>query len=274
MAMASSMPQVNDIRPPQQPDQIKPSSSISTEADKAKTSPPVEEAQKSASTEPPAQPRAKPRPKIRAARKAAMILTPNAVKKLRALLDQPEPKLIKVGTRNRGCSGLTYSLEYVDKAGVFDESVEQDGVKVLIDSKALFSIIGSEMDWSEDKLNQKFVFKNPNTSMFISVNWVNGFTNHICRGIVWLRRIFHGITIKSFQLQCVFGIIHGIGTALNNTVSHYSYLDCTREDALRAACRLATTLTRPPIIQIPLLAIGTWLGILICNTPLVSFRSA
>ena len=68
--------------------------------------------------------------------------------------------------KNRGCSGLAYHLEYVDKAGRFDEAVEQDGVKVLIDSKALFSIIGSEMDWVEDKLNQRFVFRNPNISKF------------------------------------------------------------------------------------------------------------
>ncbi|KPM39141.1 hypothetical protein AK830_g7435 [Neonectria ditissima] len=106
---------------------------------------------------------ARPRSKLRA-RKAAMKLTPSAVEQLRTLLDQPEPKLIKVGVRNRGCSGLAYHLEYVDKPGSFDEMVEQDGVKVLIDSKALFSIIGSEMDWSEDKLNQRFVFRNPNIS--------------------------------------------------------------------------------------------------------------
>jgi len=91
-----------------------------------------------------------------------MNLTPGAVKQLRELLNQPSPKLIKVGVRNRGCSGLAYHLEYVEKPGMFDEEVEQDGVKVLIDSKALFSIIGSEMDWVEDKLNQRFVFKNPN----------------------------------------------------------------------------------------------------------------
>jgi iron-sulfur cluster assembly 1 len=93
-----------------------------------------------------------------------MKLTPAAVQHLRGLLDQPEPKLIKVGVRNRGCSGLQYHLEYVDKPGAFDEEVDQDGVKVLIDSKALFSIIGSEMDWVEDKLNQRFVFRNPNIS--------------------------------------------------------------------------------------------------------------
>lgn len=83
---------------------------------------------------------------------------------LRNLLSQPEPKLIKVGVKNRGCSGLSYNLEYVDKAGAFDETVEQDGVQVLIDSKALFSIIGSEMDYVEDKLSERFVFKNPNIS--------------------------------------------------------------------------------------------------------------
>ena len=54
--------------------------------------------------------------------------------------------------RNKGCAGLSYNLEYVEKPGKFDEVVEQDGVRVLIDSKALFSIIGSEMDWTEDAL--------------------------------------------------------------------------------------------------------------------------
>lgn len=81
-------------------------------------------------------------------------------------MDNPEPKYIRVGVKNRGCSGLAYHLEYVEKPGKFDEVVEQDGVKVLIDSKALFSIIGSEMDWHEDKLSKRFVFRNPNISEF------------------------------------------------------------------------------------------------------------
>ncbi|KAL2821923.1 DUF2407 C-terminal domain-containing protein [Aspergillus granulosus] len=103
----------------------------------------------------------KPRRKLRP-RKAAMKLTPVAIEQLRSLLSQPDPKLIRVGVKNRGCSGLAYHLEYVEKPGTFDEVVEQDGVKVLIDSKALFSIIGSEMDWQEDKLSARFVFRNPN----------------------------------------------------------------------------------------------------------------
>ena len=63
-----------------------------------------------------------------------------------------------------GCSGLAYHLEYVDKPNALDEQVEQDGVKVLIDNKALLNIIGSEMDWLEDKLNERFIFRNPNIS--------------------------------------------------------------------------------------------------------------
>ncbi|KAI5797219.1 hypothetical protein FPQ18DRAFT_324220 [Pyronema domesticum] len=99
---------------------------------------------------------------LRRPRKAAMSLTPAAVSQLKELLASPTPQMIRVGVKNRGCSGLSYHLEYVDKPGKFDEEVVQDGVKVLIDSKALFSIIGSEMDWVEDKLAAKFVFKNPN----------------------------------------------------------------------------------------------------------------
>lgn len=102
-------------------------------------------------------------------RKAAMTLTDPAVQQLRNLLAQPDPKLIRVGVKNKGCSGLAYHLEYVDKPGKFDEEVVQGGVRVLIDSKALFSIIGSEMDWVEDKLSARFVFRNPNISMSLSL---------------------------------------------------------------------------------------------------------
>jgi iron-sulfur cluster assembly protein len=164
-SIAGGIPQVNETRPPKQTGQYEISLERPTE-EKSTISLTEQEAQKSKPTTTTSQQtRAKPRPKLRA-RKAAMNLTPGAVKQLRELLNQPSPKLIKVGVRNRGCSGLAYHLEYVEKPGVFDEEVEQDGVKVLIDSKALFSIIGSEMDWVEDKLNQRFVFNNPNISMF------------------------------------------------------------------------------------------------------------
>lgn len=117
----------------------------------------VKEADTGAEAKPSKPRRSKLRP-----RKAAMSISPDALIHLRELLNQPNPKMIRVGVKNRGCSGLAYHLEYVEKAGAFDEVVEQGGVKVLIDSKALFSIIGSEMDWMEDKLSARFVFKNPN----------------------------------------------------------------------------------------------------------------
>jgi len=155
-SIASPIPEVHETRPMQQPSppRIPQSSAPAIPKDVTATIP-EQEAQK---THPVAPERKR---KLRA-RKAAIKLTPTAVSHLRSLLDGPDPKLIKVGVRNRGCSGLAYHLEYVDKPGAFDEEVVQDGVKVLLDSKALFSIIGSEMDWVEDKLNQRFVFRNPN----------------------------------------------------------------------------------------------------------------
>lgn len=96
-------------------------------------------------------------------RKAIISLSPNAIQHLRGLMEKPQGKYIRIGVQNRGCSGLTYHLEYVNEAGKFDELVEQEGVKVFIDSKALFSIVGSEMDWLEDKLSSRFIFKNPNS---------------------------------------------------------------------------------------------------------------
>jgi len=97
-------------------------------------------------------------------KKAPISLTSTAVDRLKSLLADPtNPQLIRISVKNRGCAGMAYHLEYVTPpGGKFDEVVEQDGIKVLIDSKALFSIIGSEMDWKEDRLSAKFVFNNPN----------------------------------------------------------------------------------------------------------------
>ena len=162
-----------------------------TEEEAQKTKPVVAAGTQTQSTSTPIE---KPkRPKLRA-RKAAIHLTPTATERLRDLLSQPEPKMIRVGVKNRGCSGLAYHLEYVDKAGMFDETVEQDGVKVLIDSKALFSIIGSEMDWVEDKLNQRFTFRNPNISKHSIYERLYQDYNIRPRGTVRVWRIFHGVT--------------------------------------------------------------------------------
>ncbi|KAL2040873.1 hypothetical protein N7G274_006331 [Stereocaulon virgatum] len=165
-SIAGISPEIKNRRPPRQTGQYE-SAANSSQPEKQIVSISEDEAQKSKPvTESPSPSTStiekSKRPSKLRPRKAAMSLTPAATTHLRDLLSLPEPKFIRVGVKNRGCSGLAYHLEYVDKAGKFDEAVEQDGVKVLIDSKALFSIIGSEMDWVEDKLNQRFVFRNPN----------------------------------------------------------------------------------------------------------------
>lgn len=98
------------------------------------------------------------------ARPQAMTVTEAAADRIRALLSKRgKPSLgIRVGVRSRGCSGLTYTLEYADEKGKFDEVVEQNGVTVLIDPKASMFIIGTEMDFVEDKLQSGFTFHNPN----------------------------------------------------------------------------------------------------------------
>ncbi|HUB96087.1 MAG TPA: iron-sulfur cluster assembly accessory protein [Stellaceae bacterium] len=98
------------------------------------------------------------------ARKQAMSVTEAAAERIRALLQKRgKPSVgIRVGVRSRGCSGLTYTLEYADEKGKFDEVVEQNGVTILIDPKATMFIIGTEMDFVEDKLQSGFTFRNPN----------------------------------------------------------------------------------------------------------------
>lgn len=97
-------------------------------------------------------------------RPQAMILTAAAVGQVRALMDsRGKPTAgIRIGVRTKGCSGLSYTLEYADEKGEFDEVVEQDGVTILIDPKASMFIIGTEMDYKVDKLESGFVFTNPN----------------------------------------------------------------------------------------------------------------
>ncbi|XP_060563761.1 iron-sulfur cluster assembly 1 homolog, mitochondrial-like [Ruditapes philippinarum] len=95
--------------------------------------------------------------------KAPLILTNSAVKKVKELmLEKPNMVGLKIGVKTRGCNGLTYTLDYCNDKGKFDEIVEQDGVKVVIDAKAQLTLLGTEMDYVEDKLSAEFVFNNPN----------------------------------------------------------------------------------------------------------------
>ncbi len=96
--------------------------------------------------------------------KAPISMTEAAAERVKALLDKRgKPSAgIRIGVRTKGCSGMSYTLEYADEKSQFDEVVEMNGVTVLIDPKASMFIFGTEMDWVEDKMQSGFVFRNPN----------------------------------------------------------------------------------------------------------------
>ncbi|HZT19745.1 MAG TPA: iron-sulfur cluster assembly accessory protein [Dongiaceae bacterium] len=98
------------------------------------------------------------------ARIQAIRLTEAAANRVRELLEKRgKPSVgIRIGVRSKGCSGLSYTLEYADQKEPMDEVVEQHGVTVLIDPKATLFILGTEMDYVEEKLQSGFVFRNPN----------------------------------------------------------------------------------------------------------------
>jgi len=95
--------------------------------------------------------------------RAALTLTPSAVSKVQELLqNKPNAIGLKVGVRQRGCNGLSYTLDYATEKAKFDEEVVQDGVRVIIDKKAQLTLLGTEMDYVVSKLSAEFVFNNPN----------------------------------------------------------------------------------------------------------------
>lgn len=94
----------------------------------------------------------------------ALSVTPTALERVRVLLAQRgRPSAgIRIGVKTKGCSGLSYSLEYADETDPHDEVVTVDGVTVFVDSKALLYLLGTEMDFVQDELQSGFVFRNPN----------------------------------------------------------------------------------------------------------------
>jgi len=105
-----------------------------------------------------------PAPRARRPRPQVMSVTPAAVERIKELIDKRgKPTAgIRIGVRSKGCSGMSYTLEYADGQQPMDEVVETGGVKLLIDPKASLFLIGTEMDYAEEKLKTGFVFRNPN----------------------------------------------------------------------------------------------------------------
>jgi iron-sulfur cluster assembly protein len=69
---------------------------------------------------------------------------------------------VRVGVKNGGCAGMSYTMDYAESQGPLDEVVEDKGVRILIDPKAVMFLVGTEMDFRREKLAQKFIFTNPN----------------------------------------------------------------------------------------------------------------
>ena len=107
-------------------------------------------------------PAAPPRP--RRPRPQLMTVSQAAAERAKALIEgRGKPTAgLRIGVRTKGCSGLSYTLEFADKQEPMDEVVETSGIKLLIDPKASLFLIGTEMDYEEEKLKSGFVFKNPN----------------------------------------------------------------------------------------------------------------
>ncbi len=99
----------------------------------------------------------RPRPK-------AVTLTDAAASRMQQIMSSAEEDFIgvKIGVKNGGCAGMEYTMDYATEAAPLDEVVEDAGVKILIDPKAILFLLGTEIDFVTEKLSQRFVFKNPN----------------------------------------------------------------------------------------------------------------
>jgi len=104
------------------------------------------------------QPRARrPRPKV-------VTLTDRAAERVKEIMGRAEKPYagLRVGVKNGGCAGQEYVLEYADAAAPLDEVVEDKGVTILVDPKAVLFLIGTEVDYEVSRLAAKFTFRNPN----------------------------------------------------------------------------------------------------------------
>jgi iron-sulfur cluster assembly protein len=99
----------------------------------------------------------RPRPKI-------VTLSDAAAERVREIMAKAEKPYVglRVGVKNGGCAGQEYVLEYAETAAPLDEVVEDKGVTILVEPKAVLFLIGTQIDYEVSKLSAKFVFKNPN----------------------------------------------------------------------------------------------------------------
>ena len=105
-----------------------------------------------------------PAPRARRPRPKVVTLTDRAAERVREIMGKAEASFagLRVGVKNSGCAGQEYILEYAETANPLDEVVEDKGVTILIEPKAVLFLIGAEIDYETTRLSSKFVFHNPN----------------------------------------------------------------------------------------------------------------
>jgi iron-sulfur cluster assembly protein len=105
-----------------------------------------------------------PTPRVRRPRPKVVTLTERAAERVREIMARAEKPYagLRVGVKNGGCAGQEYVIEYAESANPLDEVVEDKGVTILVEPKAVLFLIGTEVDYEVSKLAAKFVFRNPN----------------------------------------------------------------------------------------------------------------
>ncbi len=99
----------------------------------------------------------RPRPQV-------MRLTDAAAERIKAVMAKADHPIaaVRVGVKNGGCAGMSYFMEYAETVNALDEVIEDKGVRILVDPKAVLFLLGTEMDYTIDKLSAQFTFNNPN----------------------------------------------------------------------------------------------------------------
>jgi iron-sulfur cluster assembly protein len=98
----------------------------------------------------------------RLAQRKVMSLTEAAASRVKEIMADKPAVGLRVGVRNGGCAGMSYTMELAERVEPLDEVIEDKGVKVLIDPKAVLFLLGAEMDFKSDRLGSSFSFHNPN----------------------------------------------------------------------------------------------------------------
>ncbi len=96
--------------------------------------------------------------------KQVITLSDSAAQRVKEIMAQAKEPIVgvRIGVASGGCAGMSYVMEYATKTNPNDEVIEDNGVKVLIDPKAIMYLLGTEMDYKKEEISSTFVFKNPN----------------------------------------------------------------------------------------------------------------